>query len=608
MNPVRRLRRGVGRFFAGVKKDNTNIKSNGKSRIISVLIVLAGLFQAIGEEIPDPIANLRESGGDWGIWIENGLVDPGETVHIIVSVPSGTPPANLPTTLEIHPRYLEDTQVAVKELPLKWEKIPDKNQWQALVGYRPRRAGNYYASINFYGHEIFSYFAAWMPGITAVNFWVDMPVEYHTPGDLKDLYLTEARLGHLPLDYELVLVGESVFEPDWRPRDRGQVPEETFAVHGFKKLPDPNFHSLTVGQCSAVVEGAQRYWDEWGFRPFTGVATYSPSDTLVESCRLKGLKWISGVFADYDFTDGLDRWEVGWVQKHRGTPSFPYLISKVNFRIAGKADEQSTMMFPGWQNHPVLDHEDRHDYGTDPGNYGRYSGLSPVQRMLLYSTVFERDNQLADNSFPLAETFCIQMNNPNNHAIIRGLIDRARQGNLIFIHKRYLQTYFVAHHIKASPNVTYTIPDSQFTSGGPAYFAFSDEAVWEGADGKAAFISDQTAPLQSDRSIYLPVWWYDFRNAVPLSPKTNMPEVDLSGVTLEAEKQTGNTSLVLQSPKAIDGLPICLWELDAGTKKNAAWIKRNRALPVAAPERMGTNTVMWIIRPAIQAGKTLIPL
>ena len=629
-----------------------NIKQKTKKIvIISVLIVLAGFVQAIGEEIPDPLATLRESGADWGIWIENGLVNPKETVHIIVSVPASTPPANLPATLEIHPRYLEDTQVVV-ELPLKWEKISDKNQWQALAGYRPRQAGNYYASIQFYGHEIFSYFAAWQPGITTVNFWMDMPVEYHDAGDLKDLYLPEARLGHLPFDYELVLVGESVFEPDWKPRElfcraqveageevvpfldggyfhkldpeftrrfndvtneitnwhRGQVPGETFAVHGFKKLPDPNFHSLTMEQCSAVIEGAQRYWEEWRFRPFTGVATYSPSDTLVESCRLKGLKWISGVFADYDFTDGLDRWEAGWVQKHRGMPSFPYLISKVDFRMAGKADEQSTMMFPGWQDHPVLDHEDRHDYGTDPGNYGRFSGVSPVQRMMLYSTVFERDNQLADNSFPLAETFCIQMNNPNNHAILRGLIDRARQGNLIFIHKRYLQTYFAEHHIKASPNVTYTIPDPQFTSGGPAYFAFSDEAIWEGADGKAAFISDQTAPLEKGRSIHLPVWWYDYRNAVPLSPKTNVPEVDLSGVTLEVEKQAGRTSLVLQSPKAIDGLPICLWELDAGTKKSAAWIKRNRALPVAAPERMGTNTVMWIIRPAIQAGRTLIPL
>jgi hypothetical protein len=373
-------------------------------------------------------------------------------------------------------------------------------------------------------------------------------------------------------------------------------------------LPDPNCHSLTVDQCSAVIEGAQRYWKEWGFHPFTGVATYSPSDTLVESCRRKGLKWISGVFADYDFTDGAERWQVGWRQKHRGMPSFPYLISKTDYRWTGKADEQSTMMFPGWQNCPVFEHENRHEEGTDPGTYNGCSGLSPVQRMMLFSKVFERDNQLADNSFPLAETFCIQMNNPDNHALLKELIDRSRQGRLIFVHKRYLQTYFREHRINADPNVCYTIPDAEFTSGHSTTYTFSDEAVWEGADGKAAFISDPTAPLENGRSIHLPVWWYDFRNAAPLSPEKNLPSVDLSGVTLEVEKGTGGTSLVIQSPKAINGLPICLWDQSTGTEKSVAWIKANRAMRVAAPQRMGADTVMWILRPTVRAGKTVIPL
>jgi hypothetical protein len=84
--------------------------------------------------------------------------------------------------------------------------------------------------------------------------------------------------------------------------------------------------------------------------------------------------------------------------------------------------------------------------------------------------------------------------------------------------------------------------------------------------------------------------------------------VDLSGVSLEVEPGSGGTVLVVQSPKAMDGLPICLWDLAAGAQPGAAWIKENRALRVAAPERMGTNTVMWIIRPVIRAGKTVIPL
>lgn len=622
-----------------------------KISLIGALAVLAGFTRLMGQDTSNVLADLHATGADWGIWVNNGLVNPGETVRMTVSFPLGTPFTNLPGVLEIHPRYLEEAQPVVEKIPLKWKNGSKATQWQALINYRPRLAGNYYAAIQCNGQEVFSYFAAWKPGITAVNFWMQMPAEYHDTGNLKDLYLPDVRLGHLPVDYELGLVGELVFAPQWKPRElfrqaqveagaevipfldggyfhkldpefagrfqaisdqvegyHNLISQATQAIHGFRKLPDPNFHSLTVGQCSAVIEGARNYWKAWGFRPFTGISTYSPSTTLVESCRQKGVKWISGVFADYDFTDGGDRWQVGWRQKHRGMPSFPYLISKTDYRWTGKADEQATMMFPGWQNCPVYDHEDHHEAGTDPGTYNGASGLSPVQRMLLFSKTFERNNQLASNSFPLAETFCIQMNNPNNPAVLKGLIDRARQGGLVFIHKRYLQIYFSEHHIKANPNVCYTIPDAEIAAGHSTTYSFGYESVWEGADGKAAFISEPTAPLPKGRSVHLPVWWYDYRHAGPLSPEENLTSMDLSGVTLEVETGAGGTSLVIQSSRALDGLPICLWDLNAGVKPDAAWIKKNRAMRVAAPEPMGTNTVMWIIRPIVQAGKTQIPL
>lgn len=627
------------------------LKIIGRVGVVSSLIFLTSLYEAGAANFQNPFVNSNETGAAWGVWVENGLVNPGEKVRITVSVPLGTASTDLPAVLEIHPRYLEDSQPRVAEISLKWEKDLNVNQWVAQADYRPPQAGNYYAAVQFFDHELFSYFAAWKPGITAVNFWMDMPAEYHDPGNLKDLYLPEVRQGHLPVDYELVLVGELVFEPHWKPRElfrqaqieagaevipfldggyfhklnseftarfeaisdqvggyHNLISEATQAVHGFKKLPDPNFHSLTVGQCSAVVEGAQNYWKEWRFRPFTGVATYSPSDTFVECCRQKGLKWISGVFADYDFTDGGDRWEVGWRQKHRGMPSFPYLISETDYRWTGKADKQGTMMFPGWQNCPVYDHEDRHEAGTDLGTYNGSSGLNPVQRMMVFSKAFERNNQLASNSFPMAETFCIQMNNPNNSETLKGLIDRARQGNLIFIHKRYLQTYFRAHGIKTNPDVCYTIPDAVIAAGHSTTYSFKYETVWEGADGKAAFISEPTAPLPKGRSIHLPVWWYDYRNAGSLSPKVNLSSVDLSGVTLTVKKEEGKTFLFVESPRAMNGLPICLWDLNAGRKLNADWIKTNRAMSVAAPERMGSDTVMWIIRPVIGAGKTTIHL
>jgi hypothetical protein len=620
---------------------------------VAGLVVLACLTLGVapGARAADPLADLSHSGGDWGVYIDNGLVNPGEAVRMTASVPMDAPSAELPSQLVIHPRFLEEPGASPENVPLTWERASESNKWVAHVTYQPMRPGNYFASMAFRGQELFSYFAAWQKGITAINLWTQMAAEYHAPGNLKDLYLPEIRLGHLPVDFELVLVGESVFTPDWEPRDRFRraqvetgaevipffdggyfhkldpefndrfdaivdkvagpyrslIPPATLAAHGERMLPDPNFHGLTVGQCSKIISGAESYWKLWGFRPFTGISTYGPSNELVDSCRTKGLKWISGIFADYNFVDGGDRWKGGWVQRHRGMPSFPYLASTTDFRRAGKADEQGTMMFPGWQNFPVWDHEDHHQQGTDPSSYhGNPKAIA--ERMVAYAQVFERDNQLAGNAFPLAVTFAIQMNHPSNPDVLKGLIEEARAGKVIFVHKRYLQNYFRAHQIDSSPDVTFDIPDSKLVRSHPRGFGFNDEAIWEGAQGKAAFISDPTALLPAGRSIHLPLWWYDFDHAGPLSPRVNLQPVDLSGVTLSVADGAHGKSLVVRSTKALDGLPICLWDLGVGLKGNPDWIRRSRALQIAAPERLGASATTWIIRPDIHVGENVIPL
>lgn len=611
----------------------------------------------------DAFSDLAQTGSEWGVWIDNGLVRPGETVLITVSVPLATPAADLPKAIEVHPRYLEAPQTPVVSLPAEWRRSEEKKRWIAKAEYQPNEAGNYYAAIHFLGEELFSYFAAWKPGMMAVNFWAFYAPEYHATGNLKDLYLPQIRKGHLPVDCELALLGEKVFTENWAPKAlfrrvqvetgaevvpfldggyfhklnpdlkarfeavtetmpddcRKMISEETMAVHGMKRLPDPTFHGLSVEQSTKVIEGAERFWKEWGFRPFSGVGTYSPGNALVEACRARGKTFISGVFPDYIFNDGGERWEPGWVQNHRGMPSFPYLISEVDFRRAGKADAQFTMMFPGWQNLPIWDGGlpwKFGRYGSDVGFFGyKYeNGTSPTpaDRIMMQVDAWERSNQLARNDFPLAMTLCMQMNNRYVPDVFEAIIARAARGNLIFVHKRYLPEYFKNHRIETSPQIAYTIPDGEIIKGVAKFaekrYAFSDSVVWEGALGKAAFISEATEPLPTGRSIHLPVWWYDFRNAAPLGPEKNFPAVDLTQVTLLVQKEALGTKLIVQSPVAIDGLPICLWDLELCEEKSPEWIKKHRAVQVAAPKRMGQNATTWIIRPAINAGETVIVL
>lgn len=50
----------------------------------------------------DPVTNLILPGADWGIWIDNGLVNPGEVVRMTISIPLNTSPSHLPAELEVH--------------------------------------------------------------------------------------------------------------------------------------------------------------------------------------------------------------------------------------------------------------------------------------------------------------------------------------------------------------------------------------------------------------------------------------------------------------------------------------------------------------------------
>ena len=220
-----------------------------ESGLLGPVTILSTVCATATTGVQNPLESLKDVGADWGIWIDNGLVNPGEAVRMTVSVPLDTPSTNLPATLEVYPRYLENTQTRAEKVPLRWEKIPERNRWQAPVSYRPRQAGNYYAACQFYGREIYSYFAVWKPGITAVNFWVAMPVEYHDAGNLKDLYRPEIDLGHLPFDYELFLVGELVFKAAWAPRElfrRAQVEAGAevipFLDGGYFHKLDPRVH------------------------------------------------------------------------------------------------------------------------------------------------------------------------------------------------------------------------------------------------------------------------------------------------------------------------------------------------------------------------------
>lgn len=591
-----------------------------------------------------------------GIWVENGLVDIAENVHLTISLPGNRLVGKLPVFLSIHPRYLEDPSAPEKKIPLNWKKSQDGSHWSATGDYKPQTAGNYYASIMDDNRECYSSFAAWKPGLPVTTFWVLMTAEYHAKGNLSDLYLADVRSGHLPFDYELGLVGEQIFSDDWKPRslfreaqeetgadvvpffDGGyfhkldtaftkrfnditqimspnatDVSKETYAARN-KMLPDPTFHGLSAEQCNSIINGARAYWKQWGFRDFTGISTYSPSHTLIEACRRQGATWISGLFQDYAFHDGSDRWLYSWVQEHYGMPGFPYIVSKQDYRRAGESDQQTTMIFPAQRNLPVWDHLNLHWAALDAQNFRNWEGTTMSERMMDFADDFNRNDILIKNKLPYVISYAIQFTShiQANRDVLKGLIDRAAKGQLIFAHKRDIQKYFRKHKVQQSPDITCGMPDSELTKGAPEAatkgIQINYEAWWEGPDGKAAFVSNNIPQLGFTQAPYLPIWWFDYSEKPTLSETKNLSKEDLSNVILKIVKDGNRNSILINSQRPISRLPICLWELSREINVSSQWIRKNRAMKVLAPKNQGKDATMWIIRPDIIAGENRIIL
>ena len=93
-------------------------ENGARSRLRILGLFLFAFFsvgQASQEAHADSLADLSRPGADWGVYVDNGLVNPGEAVRMIVSVPLDTAADELPKVLSVHPRYLEEPCRARRE-------------------------------------------------------------------------------------------------------------------------------------------------------------------------------------------------------------------------------------------------------------------------------------------------------------------------------------------------------------------------------------------------------------------------------------------------------------------------------------------------------------
>lgn len=600
------------------------------------------------------------------IWIENGLIKPGEEVRMVIADRAQN--ENKPATLVIYPLYLETGRAIRETMALEWNVKPDGHA-EAEVVYSPTRPGNYYAEAPAEDGPRSAYFSVWEPGMTVVSFWSPFADSFHSRGNHKDLYMPEVRAYKLPMDFELMLVGDNTFIDTWylhRKLRQAQQDVAADVVPFFDgayfhrvhpdfmtrlnydeagRMPDPTFHGLTAEQCGLLIDGARRYWKRWGYRDFTGISTYSPSNSLMLACREAGIRWVSGLFPEYDFTDGKWAWQSAWVQRHAGMPEFPYYPGADDFRKAGVRNDDALMIFPADRRNPVLNHAGFYAHGTDTLNCIRHFGDAAPDKLMEYAELFIRNNRLLQAQSPFAISFTLQMDDLDsdglvavNRELLRRLAQRARAGDVIFAHKRHLQQYY-GRHEPATPDVACCVGDlladaprdavkrfhfsrgHEDSAGTPGeadqadYDLFGAEYVkeepfpevvwWEGVDGKAAFVArvPNGVKVDYDGSPHLPFWWYDYRRPYAYGDRDKPERVKLAGVACRIEPGGGDDRwLVIDSPAALSELPVCLWGESRPADGSGAGAALSAGRPAVTARSPYTGAAYTIVRVDVAPG------
>lgn len=387
----------------------------------------------------------------------------------------------------------------------------------------------------------------------------------------------------------------------------------------FGPLPNPTAHGLSTSDCREFIIAIQEHWKRWNLPAFEMVGHYSPNNALVEACSLEGLLGIDGVFSEHDFNDGGKRWDYGWRQYHFGVPNFPYYTRKADFRKAGCRDERQSpvMIFPADLRHPVLSHAGYTGHSNDMG-FAYWIERNPisggpstnVHHVLDKYIEFQEEmyaSIMANNSStPTVLCGPVEFGDDENPGVVDGnrmllqyFANRGRSGQVIFAHKSDVAKYY-QRHLVTTPDQGYVVHDlisdllapriamhvmnsnhgyDQFagTEGKPEIFP--DTLVWCGENGKAAFLKREILdePAQNANiapkkvvsirpshrgSPWLPFWWYDYNDDGQNIPETSqMKMVDLDGFSAKLERlpEGDIVTLLIDAPRHITNLPVCLW-------------------------------------------------
>ena len=335
------------------------------------------------------------------------------------------------------------------------------------------------------------------------------------------------------------------------------TPDMLSAVDPEFAHDDPNWESLDAKTIEIRLRAFDEFWRGRGFAPLHGMATYTPSNSLVAAMRRLGWKVLHSLVPEQNWTDGR------WAINHWGMPNQPFYISKEDFRKPTVRSDENVIAMSMNSYHLYMPHVTRWgDNVLSPSHFLRWhrtveSGPEPIRFgdfLRDYLAVAQGRTQpfFLIAGFEFGRTFGVRSMTRHNRRGLELVLKEAKQHPVVFATGRDVALYY-ERHLAVQPEVVFTqrdylagtrIMDKPVNSG--------PSIGMEMRDYKAVF-----AHLDP-----LPFYHYDYRRewryrASDTAAPHDCATEERSMITVRREGDT----LTLSTEKPLErAVPVAVWD------------------------------------------------
>ncbi len=224
-----------------------------------------------------------------------------------------------------------------------------------------------------------------------------------------------------------------------------------------------NWDSLKTDEIIERLTAYDQYWQKCGFEPLHGLATYTPSNSLIAAMKEMGWNVLHSIIPEQNWSDGR------WAINHWGMPNQAFYVADDDFRKPMRRDEKNVVAMGMNSYHLYMPHVTNWgDNVLSPSHFLRWhrtveSGQEPIRfKAFLDDYLAAVRSQKAPffliAGFEFGRTFGVRSMTQHNRRGMELVIEAAKTLPIVFATGRDVALYY-EKFLNAHPEVVYTQRD-----------------------------------------------------------------------------------------------------------------------------------------------------